>query len=185
MRAHPGVCYASFAASLATNVAVIVEGLYRYRFLHDANQRRRIRMAVYTGVPSVLAYFVKDGVPVVAGLLGARELHYPLPVTAVLQALVLLPAFGLPYAVGVARVLGPRLVLRRSIQYALATRTLSVLGIAPLVALVVSLARNSNKTLAADRHQRLRRLHRAGNRDAAGVPLQGQGAAMARRALLP
>ena len=145
---HPGVCYASFAASLATNVAVIVEGLYRYRFLHDANQRRRIRMAVYTGVPSVLAYFVKDGVPVVAGLLGARELHYPLPVTAVLQALVLLPAFGLPYAVGVARVLGPRLVLRRSIQYALATRTLSVLGIAPLVALVVSLARNSNKTLA-------------------------------------
>ena len=145
---HPGVCYASFAAALATNVAVIVEGLYRYRFLHDANQRRRIRMAVYTGVPSVLAYFVKDGVPVVAGLLGARELHYPLPVTAVLQALVLLPAFGLPYAVGVARVLGPRLVLRRSIQYALATRTLSVLGIAPLVALVVSLARNSNKTLA-------------------------------------
>ena len=145
---HPGVCYASFAACLATNVAVIVEGLYRYRFLHDANQRRRIRMAVYTGVPSVLAYSVKDGVPVVAGLLGAREPHYSWPLTAVLQALVILPAFGMPYAVGVARVLGPRLVLRRSIQYALATRTLSILGIAPLLALVVSLARNSNKTLA-------------------------------------
>ena len=37
-----------------------------------------------------------------------------------LDALVLLPAFGLVYAVGVARVLGPRVVLRRSLQYALA-----------------------------------------------------------------
>ena len=40
------------------------------------------------------------------------------------RLLVLLPAFGLAYAVGVARVLGPRVVLRRSLQYALANRTL-------------------------------------------------------------
>ena len=40
----------------------------------------------------------------------------------ILDGLVLLPAFGLVYAVGVAHVLGPRVVLRRSLQYALANR---------------------------------------------------------------
>jgi tRNA A-37 threonylcarbamoyl transferase component Bud32/GAF domain-containing protein len=145
---HPAACYASFVASLAVNLAVIVEGLYRYRVVHDANERRRIRMAVYTGVPSVLAYSAKDGIPIVAGLMGLGSVRYPGLVTALLQIMVVLPAIGLPYAVGVARVLGPRMVLRRSIRYALANRTLSIVAIAPLVALVVSLARNSDKTLA-------------------------------------
>ena len=89
------------------NLAAIAEGVYRYRFNHDANQRRRIRMAVYTAVPGVLAYAIKDGVPIVAMLAGAAAPRYPRPVYVVLQALVLLPAFGLVYAVGVARVLGP------------------------------------------------------------------------------
>ena len=124
-------CCASFSFSQTVSIS--------------SSSARRVEVIVYVkGSTRVAGSSIVD----VAGLLGARELHYPLPVTAVLQALVLLPAFGLPYAVGVARVLGPRLVLRRSIQYALATRTLRVLGIAPLVALVVSLARNSNKTLA-------------------------------------
>ncbi len=50
--------------------------------------------------------------------------------SSLLQALVLLPAFGLVYAVGVSHVLGPRVVLRRSLQYALANRTLTVLIVA-------------------------------------------------------
>jgi tRNA A-37 threonylcarbamoyl transferase component Bud32 len=144
---HPGVSYGSFAVALGINVAAVGEGLYRFRFVHDMNERRRIRMAVYTGVPAVLAYAVKEGIPIVAGLLGASPPRYSWPVSAFLQTLVLLPAFGLPYAVGVARVLGPRLVLRRSIQYALASRTLSIVAIAPAALLTVSVARNSDKTI--------------------------------------
>ena len=145
---HPGAYYGSFAAALALNLAAVGEGLYRYRFNHDANERRRIRMAVYTGVPAVLAYALKDGVPIVAGLFGVDASRLPWPVVVFLHAVVLLPAIGLPYAVGVARVLGPRLVLRRSIQYALANRTLSIVALAPATALAVSLARNSDKTVA-------------------------------------
>jgi eukaryotic-like serine/threonine-protein kinase len=139
---HPGVFYASFAAALTLNVLVIVEGIHRYRFNHDANERRRIRVALYTGAPGVLAYAVKDGVPIITRLAGSEAAAWSWPTEAMLQALILLPAFGLVYAVGVARVLGPRVVLRRSLQYALASRTLTILAILPAAALLVSLARN-------------------------------------------
>ena len=137
--ANPWAYYGSFAAALALNVAAIVEGVYRYRFNHGANERRRIQMAVYTAVPGVFAYAIKDGVPIVAMLTGSAVRMYPWFVTAVLQLLVLLPAFGLTYAVGVARVLGPRMVLRRSIQYALASRTLTIVPIAAGAALGAAL----------------------------------------------
>jgi hypothetical protein len=139
--AHDGLFHASFAAALAINVLAVLEGIHRYRFNHDANERRRIRMALYTGAPGVLAYAVKDGVPIVMRLAGASAPAWPRAVDVTLQLLILLPAFGLVYAVGVARVLGPRVVLRRSLQYALANRTLTVLTVLPAVALIVSLAR--------------------------------------------
>ncbi len=141
--AHPAAYYGSFALALAINVAVIVEGVYRYKFNHDANERRRIRMAVYTAVPGVFAYALKDGGPIVANLLGTAAPAYSWPVTAFLQLLVLLPAFGLTYAVGVARVLGPAIVIRRSIQYALANRALGVIAILPGAALVYALLRKN------------------------------------------
>jgi predicted Ser/Thr protein kinase len=137
--AHPGAYYGSFALSLAINVLALLEGVYRFRFNHDANERRRIRMAVYTAVPGVIGYAIKDGVPIVAMLAGAGLPRFPWPIVAFLQFLVLLPAFGLTYAVGVARVLGPALVLRRSLQYALANRALAVLTILPGAALVYAL----------------------------------------------
>lgn len=139
---HPSVYYASFAAALAINVVTLIEGVYRYRFNHDANERRRIRVAVYTAVPGVFAYALKDAVPMIAALGEMAVPPYPLWVIVILQALVLMPAFGLVYAVGVERVLGPRLVLRRSLQYALASRTLTVVAILPSVALVAWLASN-------------------------------------------
>ncbi|MGH8722319.1 MAG: GAF domain-containing protein, partial [Burkholderiales bacterium] len=145
---HPGVFYASFAAALGINVLAVAEGTYRYRFNHDANERRRIRMALYTAVPGVVAYALKDGVPVVAALAGRSLPPYPPMVFIILQALVLLPAFGLVYAVGVARVLGPRVVLRRSLQYALANRTLTLLTLPPGAALVVSLVLQRDQTIA-------------------------------------
>lgn len=139
---HPGAFYASVAAALSINILAVVEGLHRYRFNHDANGRRRFRMAVYTCVPGILAYALKDGVPIVTHLGGGTPVFWPAAVEGLLQALLLLPAVGLVYVVGVARVLGPRMVLRRSLQYTLATRTLTLLALLPATALVISLARN-------------------------------------------
>jgi GAF domain-containing protein len=145
---HPGVYYAAFASALGLNVLAVAEGAYRYRFNHSANERRRIRMALYTAVPGVLAYAVRDGIPIVAQLFGTDGPEYSGPLRILLDGLVLLPAFGLVYAVGVAHVLGPRVVLRRSMQYALANRTLTLLISLPAFALVFSLVQERNRTLA-------------------------------------
>ncbi len=144
---NPAVYFTSFAAALAINLAVIVEGVYRYRFNHDANERRRIRMALYTAVPGVAAYAVKDGLPIVAQLAGAAAPVSSDGVAFLLQTLVLLPAFGLVYAVGVERVLGPRTVLRRSLQYALASRTLTIAAALPAAVLVGVLIVKREQTL--------------------------------------
>jgi eukaryotic-like serine/threonine-protein kinase len=146
--AHPGVYYSAFAVALAINVLAVAEGSYRYKFNHHANERRRIRMALYTTIPGVLAYAVRDGGPIVSTLAGVDAPQYPAALSVLLDALVLLPAFSLVYTIGVAQVLGPRVVLRRSLQYALASRTLSVLVVLPIAALVLSLIRERNRTLA-------------------------------------
>jgi hypothetical protein len=145
---HPGVYLAAFACALSINVLAVGEGALRYRFNHNVNERRRIRMALYTAVPGVLAYAVRDGLPILAKLVGAEVPQYPTPIVLLLDGLVLLPAFGLVYAVGVAHVLGPRVVLRRSLQYALANKTLTVLIFLPAIALVLSLVRERERTLA-------------------------------------
>ena len=179
---HPGVYYGSFAAALAINVAALAEGVLRYRFNHDRNERRRIRMAVYTAVPGILAYALKEGVPIVANLAGLGPLVYPTPAVIVLQALVLMPAFGLVYAVGVERVLGPRVVLRRSLQYALASRTLTAVAILP-GARARAVARIRSRDEGAGRcHERLRR---ADSGVGGGVPVPQPRAAVARPAVLP
>jgi eukaryotic-like serine/threonine-protein kinase len=145
---HPGVYYTAFAVALGINVLAVGEGAYRFRFNHDANERRRTRMALYTTVPGVLAYVVRDGLPIVASLAGADMPEYAAWLLVLLDGLVVLPAFGLVYAVGVAHVLGPRMVLRRSLQYALASRTLTVLIFLPAIALALSLVRERDQSLA-------------------------------------
>ena len=145
---HELVYYAAFATALSINVLAVAEGAFRYRFNHNANERRRIRMALYTAVPGVLAYAIRDGIPIVATLLETESPRYPWAVAVLLDALVLLPAFGLVYAVGVAHVLGPRVVLRRSLQYALANRSLTLLIFLPAIALAFSLVQERNRTLA-------------------------------------
>jgi hypothetical protein len=144
---HPGVFYGSAATALAINLMALVEGVFRYRLNHDANERRRVRMALYTAVPGVLAYAVKDGFSIAANIAGGAPPVYPRSVLVLLHLLVLLPAFGLVYAVGVARVLGPRVVLRRSLQYALASRTLTVLALLPAGALLLSLLHDREMTI--------------------------------------
>jgi eukaryotic-like serine/threonine-protein kinase len=145
---HSWVYYAAFATALGINVAAVAEGAYRYRVNHNANERRRIRMALYTAVPGVLAYAIRDGIPIVAQLFNMEGPEYRGVTRAILDGLVLLPAFGLVYAVGVAHVLGPRVVLRRSLQYALANRSLTVLIFLPAIALVLSLVQERHRTLS-------------------------------------
>ncbi|MBA2303681.1 MAG: protein kinase [Acidobacteria bacterium] len=146
-RDHPGLYYTSFSVALAINIVVIAEGVYRYRFNHDANERRRIRMAVYTAVPGVLAYAIKDGAPIAAQLLSSNLPPLSRSFNGLLHALILLPAFGLVYAVGVQRVLGPRVVLRRSLQYAFATRSMTVLALLPAIPVVLMLVGDRAMTL--------------------------------------
>ncbi|HYB94061.1 MAG TPA: protein kinase [Vicinamibacterales bacterium] len=144
---HGWTFEASFALCLAVNVLIVVEGLQRYQTNLDANERRRIQLVVYTGVPAVFAYALKTGIPLLFGLAG-DPIELPWPVEALLQAIILLPAFGLPYAVAVKHVFSPRTVLRRSLQYALARRTLTALVAVPVVALVASLLQQRDQSLA-------------------------------------
>lgn len=137
---------ASFALALAANVAIAIEGLARYKSNPDATERRRILIVVATGVPAVLAYAVLAGVPLAASWL-ARPITLPWAVAAALDVLVLLPAVGLPYAVLVRRVFSPRTVLRQSLQYALARRTLSALVTVPVALLALALVEQRDRAL--------------------------------------
>jgi eukaryotic-like serine/threonine-protein kinase len=143
---HGWIFDASFAVALAANLLIVIEGVNRYRHNVDANERRRIQLVVYTGVSAVFAYAIKAGVPLLSSLVGS-PVEVPLVVEAVLQAIVLLPAVALPYAVAVKRVFSPRTVLRRSLQYALARRTLSMLIVLPLIALGYSLITQRSRPL--------------------------------------
>ena len=144
---HGWTFEASFAIALAANVLIVIEGIGRYRVNFDADARRRIQIVVFTGVPAVFAYALKTGLPMVLGLLG-MPIELPWPIEAVLQAIVLLPAFGLPYAVAVEHVFSPRTILRRSLQYALARRTLTFLVVLPVLALAASLVQQRNMSLS-------------------------------------
>jgi GAF domain-containing protein/predicted Ser/Thr protein kinase len=137
---------AAFAVALAANVLIVIEGVHRYQTVVDADERRRIQIVVYTSVPAVLAYAIKAGAPLVAALAG-RAFAWPWVLEGVLQGIVLLPAFALPYAVAVKHVFSPRTVLRRSLQYALARRTLSVLILLPVLALAASLISQRDRAL--------------------------------------
>ena len=75
-------------------------------------------------------------------------MELPVLLEALLQAIVLLPAFGLPYAVAVRHVFSPRTVLRRSLQYAFARRTLAVLVVLPVIALAASLVQQRDLSLS-------------------------------------
>lgn len=143
---HPWAFNAAFAIPLAVNVAIVIEGIQRYQRNPDADERRRIQIVVFTGVPAVFAYALKTGIPLLSGLMG-RPAELPWMLEAILQLIVLLPAFGLPYAVAVRHVFSPRTVLRRSLQYALARRTLAAFVIVPIVALIAPLVQERNMTL--------------------------------------
>jgi eukaryotic-like serine/threonine-protein kinase len=145
--ARPWIWATSFVVAVAGNVAIVLEGLQRYLHNPDANERRRIQVVVYTGVPAALAWAVQEGAPMLGALVTGRPIPLPWELSAVLHAVMLLPAVGLPYAVAVTRIFSPRTVIRRSLQYALARRTLTLLTVLPAVALVGSLIRQRDQPL--------------------------------------
>ncbi len=144
---HGWLYDASFAAALAGNVAIAIEGIRRYRQTSDHTERRRIEIVVFTGAPAVFAYALKEGLPL-AGSLAGIPLSFPPGITLLFLSIVLLPAFGLPYAVAVRHVFSPRTVLRRGLQYALARRTLSAVIVLPIVAVAWSLMTDRERPLA-------------------------------------
>ena len=144
---HGWTFEASFALALAANVLIVVQGIARFRISLDPNERRRVQIVVFTGVPAVFAYALKTGIPLVMGLAGS-PIELPWPIEAFLQLVVLLPAFGLPYAVAVRRVFSPRTVLRRGLQYALARRTIAALVVLPVIALLASLVQQRDQSLS-------------------------------------
>lgn len=144
--ANPWLFFASFALATALNVVAMVEGLRRFHSNRDQNERRRIAIAVMTIVPGVLAFAIKEGTPGVGILLG-RDWSLPWWLNIGLQIVVLLPAIGLTYVVAVHRVFAPATVLRRSVQYALARKTLAFLAMLPGLALVASFVKNRDMTI--------------------------------------
>lgn len=145
---HPSIFYGSFAAALTLNVLTMAEGIARFRSNQDVNERRRIKLVTVMTVFAVAAYVIKDGISAVTLLAVGMPVIMPWWVEGLLQLLVLLPAFGVTYAVLVHRVLGTRWVLRRSLQYALANKTLTGLAVLPGVALAWSLYSQRDRTLA-------------------------------------
>jgi GAF domain-containing protein len=145
---HPRVFFLAFALALALNVAAISEGWDRFRRTTDPVERRRVQMAFYTTLPATIAYAIIYGVPAAAYAVGGTAITLPAWIALPLEATVLLPAIGVPYAVIVHRVMEPRVVLRRGLQYALARRTLSALVVLPAAALAASLIGNRNRSLA-------------------------------------
>jgi len=145
--ARPLLWTATFLLAVLANAAIVIEGYGRYRRNPDANERRRIMVVVYTGVPGALAWAISEMLPVAGSLLVGRPVQLPWELTVLLTAAMLLPAVGLPYAVAVRHVFSPRVVLRRSLQHALAQRTLTLLTVLPAVPLVVALVGQRDRSL--------------------------------------
>ena len=144
----PAWYYAIYIVGLVLNIATMIEGWLRFRGMNDAAGRRRVQLAFYTTLPGVLAYGVAQGLPAIGAFLMNGHFTLPTFIALPLQALILLPAVGVPYAVVVHRVMEPRVVIRRSLQYGLARNTLSMLLLLPAAALVISLVRQRDMTLS-------------------------------------
>jgi tRNA A-37 threonylcarbamoyl transferase component Bud32 len=144
---HPAVFYASFAGGLVINIAAMLEGVWRYKHNPDPLDRRRVAVATCTLVLAVTAFTVKDGLPALAALTG-RTMHYPWWGTLPLHLLTAFAGVGITYAVAVHRVLAPRVVVRQSLQYALARKTLGTLAALPATLLVVALVEQKDRSLS-------------------------------------
>jgi GAF domain-containing protein len=146
--AHPWLYSLAFGLGLLVNFLLVLDGVHRYRINPDAAERRRIETVVVTAVPATLAYAIGTGLPVVASAFG-WTVRFPWPLAMTLQFITVLSAVGLAYGVAVRRAFSTRTVLRRSLQYALARKTLALVGLLPVVALAIVLVRQRDRPLGA------------------------------------
>jgi len=144
---HPSFFLANFALGLAMNGAVATELVSRFRRLTDANDRRRITLAIGSTVVGMAAYFIQAGVPTMSAIVTGRAVSWPWWLALPLNVVSALPAVGLTYAVVVHRVMSPRHVVRQSLQYAFARRTLAFAAVLPTLLLVISLVAKRNESL--------------------------------------
>lgn len=144
---HPGLFSLSFAGGLALNVAAMAEGVWRYRHNPDQGERRRVAAATATLVLATLAFTIRDGLPALLAVAGVAVV-YPWWVTLPLHLCTAVAGAGITYAVAVHRVLAPRVVIRQSLQYALARKTLGLAAALPTSLLVVSLVKQRDMSLA-------------------------------------
>jgi len=147
--AHPTMFFAAFAIGLSVNVGAMADSVWRFKHNPDAQERHRLSLAVITVAIGTLAFVIKDGLPAVSLALAGTPLVWPWWFRLPLFLMVSLPAIGVTYAVAVHRVLAPRLVIRTSVQYALARKTLMLAAVLPGALLVLALFRRSDESLAA------------------------------------
>jgi predicted Ser/Thr protein kinase/GAF domain-containing protein len=144
---HPEVFYATFAGGLLVNIAAMVEGVWRYKHNADTQERRRVAFATATLVLATVAFTVRDGIPALSAFAGMPIL-LPWWARLPLHLMTALAGAGITYAVAVNRVLAPRVVVRQSLQYALARKTLAVAAALPAVLLIVALYNQRDRSLA-------------------------------------
>ena len=146
---HPSVFFAAFAIALAVNVGAMADAVVRFKHNPDAQERRRVSLAVMTTAIGTFAFVVKDGLPALSLALTGTPLAWPWWIRLPLFLMLSLPAIGIAYAVAVHRVLAPRVVIRSSVQYALARKTLMLAAVLPGALLLLALFRRSDESLAA------------------------------------
>jgi eukaryotic-like serine/threonine-protein kinase len=144
---HASVFFIDFAAGLALNAAVVSEMVTRFRRIADPNDRRKVVLAIAGTVVGMVTYLIQAGAPAVSAILTGRAFGWPWWLSLPLNVAAALPALGLTYAVVVHRVLSPRNVLRQSLQYALARKTLAVAAVLPAFLLVLSLVAKRHESL--------------------------------------
>jgi predicted Ser/Thr protein kinase/GAF domain-containing protein len=145
---HPSVFFGTFAIGLAMNTTVVADAVSRFRRLTDANDRRRIKIAIASTALGTVAYVILAGVPAVLAVVAGRALTWPWWMALPLNVVSAAPAVGLTYAVVVHRVMSPHNVIRQSLQYALARRTLAFAAVLPALLLVVSLVAKRHESLS-------------------------------------
>ena len=58
---HPTMFFAAFATGLSVNVGAMADSVWRFKHNPDAQERRRLSLAVMTAAIGTLAFIIKDG----------------------------------------------------------------------------------------------------------------------------
>ena len=144
---HPQVFYAAFGMGLLLNILSMAEGLWRFNHNPDLQERRRVAFATFTLVLATIAFTVREGVPALSAAAGL-SVTLPWWANLALHLVTALAGIGITYTVAVNRVLAPRVVIRQSLQYALARKTMAVAAALPAVLLGLALYKQRDRSLA-------------------------------------